>query len=145
MRLFEITESVLLYQEIEPDSPSWDDDRVLEYLSSEPRSTQDKCREITNKLGISCFSEHHPKSTDSFLMWAHYTNGHHGFCLEFDTADKPFSTAVDIDYDDNFPTIDFYRLWKEGDLDDAEVMKTLRTKSKHWEYEAEWRVFAKVF
>lgn len=29
---------------------------------------------------IACFSEHN----DSSLMWGHYANGHHGFCLEYD-------------------------------------------------------------
>ena len=29
---------------------------------------------------IACFSEHN----NSSLMWGHYANGHHGFCLEYD-------------------------------------------------------------
>ena len=29
---------------------------------------------------IACFSE----NNDSSLMWGHYANGHHGFCLEYD-------------------------------------------------------------
>lgn len=29
---------------------------------------------------IACFSEYN----DSSLMWGHYANGHHGFCLEYD-------------------------------------------------------------
>ena len=36
--------------------------------------------------GVCCLSEKH----DDVLMWSHYSNGHKGFCLKFETSYEPF-------------------------------------------------------
>ena len=35
---------------------------------------------------VLCFSE----INDDILMWSHYSDGHRGFCLKFDTSYPPF-------------------------------------------------------
>ena len=88
--------------EIEPNSPPRNDDEFLEYLTQQHEPTYAEIKEIINKLGVCCLSEHHPKSDISFRMWSHYADKHHGFCLEFDTSDKPFSTALDVEISELF-------------------------------------------
>jgi len=110
--------------------------------AEENEHTLARCREIITKLGICCLSEHHPKSADSFLMWSHYADRHRGFCIEFDTSKKPFSSAWEMGYEDDYPSIDFSPLMNNDELSDEETRKSLKTKSKHWEREAEWRIIA---
>ena len=81
--------------------------------------------------GIACFSG---KAND-ILMWSHYTDGHRGFCLEFDTRYLPFSKAIPVKYSKTLPSI-------EGkDLSDEILMGLAITKAKGWSYEDEWRIF----
>ena len=98
--------------------------------------------ETIDKLGVCCLSEHHPESDGSFLMWSHYANKHYGFCLEFDTAKKPFSTAKYVDYVDAFPCVDIQRIQIEDRISEDDRDKCLGTKSTHWEYEKEWRLIS---
>lgn len=84
--------------------------------------------------GVSCFS----KQVDNILMWAHYADGHRGFCLEFDTTQMPFKKAFDVIYLPSYPLINpadtFIRNLPV-------VSKALfGTKSEHWAYEEEWRI-----
>lgn len=76
---------------------------------------------------------------DNLLMWGHYADGHRGFCLEFDTAKYPFSRALPVVYQGDFP------LFSPADVVltlDADHMfeVSLRTKSADWYYEEEWRL-----
>jgi hypothetical protein len=90
-----------------------------------------------NNRGVACFSE----SLDSLLMWSHYTDGHRGFCLEFDTKYEPFNKTFPVDYSDDIPSINPTKVFREdigGDFIDL-----LRTKSKGWSYEKEWRIMHK--
>ena len=93
------------------------------------------------QIGVACFSE----KNDDILMWAHYSDGHKGFCLEFDTSHTPFNRIKPVDYNDNLPDIDFYKLLfsndKEGKLE--ENKKIGLTKYTCWEYEKEWRIFSR--
>ena len=87
---------------------------------------------------IACFSDR----SDDIVMWSHYANGHRGFCLEFDTAIKPFSTARPVNYSDDFPSLPLKVLFSK-DYADADTDLLLQafvlTKAKCWEYEHEWR------
>ncbi len=83
--------------------------------------------------GVACFSE----QVDNILMWAHYAEGHRGFCLEFDTTFPPFVMAQHVSYSKSYPEINIADVIlnrkKFGEL------PLLTTKSKHWCYEKEWR------
>jgi hypothetical protein len=94
-------------------------------------------KEAHAPMGVLCLSE----IPDDILMLSHYTNGHRGIVLQFlkDGLIKRFSArACDhIEYSEDFPSV---RDWNESDLSNFHKLFLLR-KSKHWEYEKEWRVF----
>ncbi|MFH0992646.1 MAG: DUF2971 domain-containing protein [bacterium] len=91
-----------------------------------------------NDRGVACFSE----TFDDILMWSHYTDGHRGFCLEFDTHYDPFHKANPVDYSDVLPTLNPVEFLKEEPS--QPLMALVWTKSKHWSYEKEWRIFHMV-
>jgi hypothetical protein len=88
--------------------------------------------------GLYCLSQ----INDDILMWSHYSDGHKGVCLEFDAIhDATFSNrilfgqAIKVIYRDERPVVNIINIGEP-----QEYQKTLLTKSKHWEYETEWRV-----
>lgn len=90
---------------------------------------------IQDDFLICCFSE----IPDSILMWAHYATGHKGFCIKYRFVNKMYMTILNVTYPDNnyFPKINPVLYAKNED--DA-VRKMVLTKSKHWDYEREWRM-----
>jgi len=60
-------------------------------LTKEGYAEQDSLKRqissMNKDLGVTCFS----KQPYNPLMWAHYSNNHNGFCLEFDVA-EPFKS-----------------------------------------------------
>ena len=86
-----------------------------------------------NEMGVFCMSE----VKDQILMWAHYSEGHTGFCLEFKaTSTTPFfGRAQRIKYRDEYPSVNFFKSFR-----DTQVEATLLTKAIFWCYEKEWRV-----
>jgi hypothetical protein len=96
--------------------------------------------ELLHRKGCTCFSE----VKDNILMWSHYTDGHKGICLEFNTSSPLFSKAKKVDYFPNFPAIDPIKyLYGSHDEKIEEGEKPLITKHELWSYEKEWRVFHK--
>ncbi len=79
-------------------------------------------------FGVLCFSER----KDDLLQWAHYADRHKGICLGFDVAE-----------DEKFGPVKYRRerLPFPQKLDQKFMRKLLSTKSVHWRYEKEWRVF----
>src|SRR5258706_14218152 len=79
-------------------------------------------------------------------MWSHYANGHQGFCLEFDTNFTPFKpvknkTLLKV----NYPETNLYPSLSLRDIPHnlPYLIETqLGTKSSHWHYENEWRIFS---
>jgi Protein of unknown function (DUF2971) len=100
-----------------------------------------------NAIGICCFSE----TYDNILMWAHYADGHRGFCLEFDTSLPPFSIvrddkvvqhAEEVKYQPEIPSYDLIELMS-GDLETRTKKLSkmlLLTKGECWQYQSEWRI-----
>ncbi len=86
------------------------------------------------KIGVVCFSE----EPDDILMWSHYSNGHRGICLEFETKYFPFNESSRIHrvrYKKNYPVIRLVSLISKTLL----YPTPLLTKSIKWKYEKEWR------
>jgi hypothetical protein len=83
------------------------------------------------KTGVACFSE----LVDDIVMWSHYSDGHKGFCLEFDTRFKPLDSAVPVRYAEGFPEFHWH---DDPRVDLASAIAA--TKAKGWSYEKEWRV-----
>ena len=78
----------------------------------------------------------------NLLMWSHYSNCHTGFCVGLDTKFifKNFNPSLhQVMYSDEIPKIDLF--------EDMIVffLKLLSTKSKHWEYENEYRLISRDF
>jgi hypothetical protein len=87
-----------------------------------------------NQRGVTCFAE----SYTDLLMWAHYANGHRGFCLEFDTRAEFFSKAIQVIYSTDFPQLGPREIFDKDPT--ALVQALIAAKSVCWSYEQEWRV-----
>jgi hypothetical protein len=71
------------------------------------------------------------------LLWSHYGDAHRGMCFEFDATKEPFSNALEVKYEEEFPQLDLANASV-----DAFAQITLLTKAKCWEYEDEYRLIA---
>jgi hypothetical protein len=81
---------------------------------------------------VFCFSIY----ADHPLIWAHYTDGHKGICLEFETNTVFFAEAGQVLYREDFPAMPLKI------KDESEALPPLLTKSHDWSYEAEYRLIA---
>jgi len=70
-------------------------------------------------------------------MWAHYADKHKGLCFEFDGSEncKFFGDAQQVQYEDYTPLV------LPGDDSSKMMGRIILTKSKHWTYEREYRIF----
>jgi hypothetical protein len=87
-----------------------------------------------DQAGIVCFS----KVRDDILMWAHYGDKHRRLCLEFDGSANCnfFGYAQEVKYQDFTPVP--FPLGGDGS---QAMERVILTKSKHWAYEQEYRIF----
>jgi hypothetical protein len=74
---------------------------------------------------------------DDLLMWAHYASSHTGICLKFAVSvEQPFfRVAQEVEYSGDYPEFNYFT-----STGDEKLEKSLLTKSKHWKYEAEYRI-----
>ena len=107
---------------------------------------------LSKATRILCLAEDH----DNLLMWAHYAKDHTGVVIKFrclPELDSPLVAARKVEYSDKPPVIaelnDYvrYLTGQSPDLIDynAVFLKLFTTKSEHWDYEQEWRVFIPPF
>ena len=70
---------------------------------------------------------------DSIVMWAHYGNQQHGFCIEFDFSNCNYlkELLIKVDYSINYTPNNYY--------------ESLLKKSIQWNYENEWRIVGSYF
>lgn len=94
--------------------------------------------ESHKKIGVFSLSEKY----DDELLWAHYANSHHGFCIEYDLEllksgyrNKVFSFPVK--YSNKPPELDFKDI---NPTTNELIQKLVGFKSKRWEYEKEYRI-----
>ena len=96
---------------------------------------KEQLTEVMGKqIGIYCLSA----NPSDILMWAHYANAHRGFCVEYErTPENSLGRlAQPVVYRDEIPSVSTRDLTGDTSrLDDLWL-----TKSKHWEYEMEWRL-----
>lgn len=109
-----------------------------------------KVRDIINdKYYITCFST----SADNALMWAHYSNKHKGFCVEYDlskTKDNDFLINLHpVIYSNTRASIppslfDFTDTnnikISSSNQSTSDLLCAMLTKSDVWKYEDEWRL-----
>ncbi len=93
---------------------------------------EDGVREDAEKIGMLCVSTR----DDDILMWSHYAFNHRGVCFGFrTTGDSILRDAQPVEYSDEYPLIDYFRMTKE-----QRARRMLLTKAGRWQYEKEWRV-----
>lgn len=99
--------------------------------------------QIDNGYGIFSLCE----QPDNLLMWAHYSDCHKGFCIEFDAQKlakicENYIMVGDlilvkrVNYLRNYPLINPYK----HEIDDPTFIECITTKSLDWSYEKEWRL-----
>ena len=89
-------------------------------------------RSIQESVFIACFSE----KCDSMLMWSHYSDEHRGICVGYNLHEL-------IEKYNCFPVIYSNKMPQRKELDIGKkdmLYEAILTKSKDWEYEAEWRI-----
>jgi hypothetical protein len=111
------------------DEPS--DEFIREYSPLFKNMLEAQREKQVSEGGIACLTE----VIDNLLMWAHYSDGHRGFCLEFGTSYLPFYAATPVKYSDNLPVLS-----GKSVMDDI-LFDLATTKAANWEYEREWRIF----
>jgi hypothetical protein len=94
---------------------------------------------------------------ENILMWSHYSNGHRGFAVGFNTTKLANSIGnlliqtflTSVIYTDDYPEIEYFQDYMEK-CDDLNLFKcavtAMATKSIWWAYEEEYRllIFKKV-
>lgn len=115
------------------------DNKVQDY----PKMLQQFCEYfsamISKDSGVFCLSA----ENSSKLMWSHYTNGHKGMLIEFDTEQYPFNSIDDLNeviYQRQRPIINLL-LPKDSTEFEKQIDNIIKTKSEDWSYEKEWRYF----
>ena len=109
------------------------DKLILKLMSA---TTLDDIRKLlqdeVDKAGIVCFS----RVRNDILMWAHYADKHKGLCFEFDGSDNClfFGEAQPVEYKD-------YTHIPLDEDNERQMTRAILTKSKHWLYEKEYRIF----
>lgn len=89
-------------------------------------------RQVLAKVGVVSLAER----PDDLLMWGYYGASHSGYCVEFKTAEKPFTLAHRVRYAEERPS---FRVLDRNRKDLME--RLLLGKSAMWRHEHEWRVF----
>lgn len=97
--------------------------------------------DFTGKSGIYSLSS----CSNDELLWAHYSDCHRGFCIEYDLEKLIEFTQnqnyiVPVVYNDNPPHIELSDISDLKNSNDSLLQKMLGTKSKRWEYETEVRI-----
>jgi hypothetical protein len=98
---------------------------------------KDKASAVFDSKGVCCFS----KTNDNLLMWSHYASSGKGFCLEFDSTKEPFNKVTPVKYVSEPPKLDYKRVFTTDTTYWIEAF--FCTKSAHWNYEKELRIFHK--
>ena len=119
-------------------------------LAQEMRFTQQGYAEAWKRLlptlRVFCVSE----EPDNLLMWAHYAKDHKGIMVELMSLpeiDSPLSVAQRVIYRESPPPFYSEDEWLadillQKRLDQSGLFRRYaQTKSKHWAYEKEWRVW----
>ena len=118
--------------------------KQLEHFSDENFEQYYKSSVIQKieNTAITCFSLDNLNQ----LLWAHYANKHQGVCLVFDLK-KNESPFIDISFVQlNFGLVNYETPNKLNYLEDkyTTINTLLYSKSKDWEYEAEFRISAMI-
>ncbi|MDX2362399.1 MAG: DUF2971 domain-containing protein [Crocinitomicaceae bacterium] len=99
---------------------------------------------ISSRKSIGIYSLSNSKSNE--LLWAHYANGHRGYCLGYETKtllnDNMYQKlrSLSVKYSLKLPKLSVLDI----NNDDQIINKLIGTKSKLWSYEKETRIISDV-
>jgi hypothetical protein len=88
---------------------------------------------LINRYGILSLTS----NRDNLLMWSHYADSHRGFVVgfnKFELYNTINGMLGKVNYDDKFPIAPMF------DENPSHLAMLIMTKSKHWEYEDEFRI-----
>ena len=139
--------------------PQWSEEKRLKVAEewvwksiNDPAFLQEReeisVRQQLEKFGVCCLAA----IADNILMWSHYSQKHTGLCVGVDTdllIDRAKAglnlqglvTPYAVTYSDEMPQADFYDMMLDNYDVVSRLMSTVTTKSSHWEYEREVRLF----
>lgn len=93
-------------------------------------------------MGVFCLTE----DSNNVLMWSHYAKDHKGMCIGFqrtpENALGDDGICLPVTYTNQYLTADTIRIFLRKNF--SPVTHMMRTKSHHWKYEKEWRLFSEV-
>jgi hypothetical protein len=98
---------------------------------------RDHVNNISREFGLLCFSA----LRDAILMWSHYTRGHTGLVVGFNTDAPLFSKGPpvhEVEYVEQRALLDYPPKRRDPQLS-MQINALIRRKSPEWKYEAEWR------
>ncbi|HYX72602.1 MAG TPA: DUF2971 domain-containing protein [Nitrososphaera sp.] len=101
-------------------------------------------REFNNRVGVLCLTE----KCDNLLMWAHYTNNHQGFVIQFDENHPYFHISQGLP--NEYGYIDLRKVQYSverpnlASLSELSNGKWYLCKGNEWEYEQEWRMLRRL-
>ncbi len=111
----------------------WSKERILKFWETDHAFAE---FEVLNNSSVYCLSE----TNDNLLMWSHYAEGHRGVCFEFTyTLENSLGNPEKVVYPEDYPVQDYNDYYSIDN--ESLVMNTIFTKSNHWSYEQEWRIF----
>lgn len=91
----------------------------------------DHTRQELAKYRICSFSS----KMDNPVVWSHYADEHRGFCLVFNADNDFFGSALKVEYQNEYPTLDV------TEQNDFEILKnSVLVKYSDWSYEDEYRL-----
>jgi hypothetical protein len=101
------------------------------------QTSLENTKEDVKEMPVICFSE----VNEDILMWSHYTQGHTGFCIEFERKEDNdlgmWESCAPIVYNSDIHVLSF----TPQQLEEPESFTNIATsKSPHWGYEKEWRL-----
>ena len=106
-------------------------------------------QQMENLLGSRLLILSLTKKRNNLLMWSHYTNTYQGYVIGFDgnheffhTKTDVFSKAMDVRYSKERPDMTKVSTPFSSEINIEEAFNVLLTKSDHWSYEEEVRMFA---
>lgn len=113
--------------------PDKDVDDILESMWTQ-NEIRDKIRKTTE---VCCFFQAPPESP---VMWAHYANGHKGFCVEYSfntDSDDHGTLFFPVNYSTRIITVSAVELLLSPTI---ATEKITTSKGSAWAYEREWRL-----
>lgn len=105
-------------------------------------NTKNRLKLMQDSMRVCSFCE----SSNQLLMWSHYADSHQGFCIEYDIEtwerdDVRKQLLFPVIYQTNFydSTNHLLNYIQKSEFNNLYPIIAGSTKSKHWEYEQEWR------